>query len=186
MDLYTFFLENDFVVKTMIVAAIVTFVIVLEKIYIFIEMFFLLRALKKYTVLDEIENLKDSKLKTFLNDLLDFPRENKELFHAFVGVTLDKYEAYLMQYISVLGLIAILSPMVGLIGTFLGVWHLFDGLSLVNLSDPSVIAKGIKEVLVDTMAGLGMAVIAMVFYKTFELYVHKSVIEFEEKLYRLL
>jgi len=186
MDIYTFFLQHDLVVQIIIIAFFISSVIILEKSYIFIMLTLSMQKFYSCKSLEDVEQLPNTYIKILLQDIASFKTDNQELFNAYVGVTLDKYESYLMRYISVLGLVAILSPMIGLIGTFLGVWHVFDGISSISLSDPSVIAKGIKEVLIDTMAGLSMAVFAMVFYKGFELYIHTSVIHFEEQLYKVL
>ena len=150
MNLYTIFLENDWVVKTMIVASMITTLIVFEKLYQFYTYTQLLKEMKKLNSLSEIAALKPSFTKTLLEDISTFKDERKELFDANIGVKLDMFESYMMRYISVLGLIAILSPMLGLIGTFLGVSHVFDGVSQVSLSDPAIIAKGIREVLIDS------------------------------------
>ena len=186
MDIYTFFIQHDWVVRLMIIAFFITLIIVLEKIYHFISISIALKELEKIKNLEEIQHINNHFLQSTFIEIKSFQGEQKELFNAFIGVKLDRYEAYLMRYISILGLIAILSPMLGLIGTFMGVWHVFEGVSSISLSDPAIIAKGIKEVLIDTMAGLSMAVIAMIFYKSFEIFVHKNVINFEEKLYKIL
>ena len=186
MNLYTIFLENDWVVKTMIVAAIVTTLIILEKLYQFYISYQALQELKSMQNISEIEQLKSSQLKDILANISSFEGERRELFDANVGVHLDIYESYLMRYIPIIGLIAILAPMLGLIGTFLGVSHVFDGVSQVSLSDPAIIARGIRGVLIDTLSGLMVAVYAMIFYKAFEIYVQKIIMKFEAQLYKLL
>ena len=186
MNIYTLWLENDWVVKLMIIATFTVFIIVFEKIYQFISTFKTLKKMQNITSFNEIHMLPSSELTTILQDINSFEGEREALFNAHVGVKLDMFESYLMRYVSILGLIAILSPMLGLIGTFLGVWHVFEGVSQVSLSDPAIIAKGIKEVLIDTMAGLIVAVIAMIFYKSFEILGQKMVMSFEESLYKLL
>lgn len=186
MSIYTLWLENDWVVKTMIIATMTTTIIIFEKLFQFYITLKSFKEMNELASLNELDKLQKSHVKTLLEDLLTFKDERKELFDANIGVKLDIFESYMMRYISVLGLIAILSPMLGLIGTFLGVWHVFEGVSQVSLSDPAVIAKGIKEVLIDTVSGLMVAVYAMIFYKSFEIFVHKQVMQFESKLYKLL
>jgi biopolymer transport protein ExbB/TolQ len=186
MSLYNVWIENDWVVKLMILAVFVVIMIVFEKSYQLFKSYKSLQGMKKLSSLNAVESLEPSKLKEVLVQINAFEGQRVELFDANIGVKLDILESYLMRFVSVLGLIAILSPMLGLIGTFLGVWHVFEGVSQVNLNDPSVIAKGIKEVLIDTMAGLIVAVIAMIFYKSYEIIAQKMVTSFEEQLYILL
>ena len=49
-----------------------------------------------------------------------------------------------------------------------------------------MMAKGIKEVLIDTMAGLVVAVVAMLFFKIFEFLAQRNIMMFENQLCKLL
>jgi len=82
--------------------------------------------------------------------------------------------------------VATLAPMVGLVGTFLGVWHVFEGVGSFGLEEPAVIAQGIKEVLIDTVAGLTVAIPAMILYKSFQITGNRLLLRLEERTYELL
>lgn len=186
MSIAEIWIENDWVVKILLIALGVVLVMVFEKIYNYITLHKTLKKLDDIKSLDELESLPNGYIKSTLSEIKEFDSKSETLFHSFVNVKIDMYEQYVMKYITTIGLIAVLSPMLGLIGTFIGVWHVFEGVSDISLSDPSVIAKGIKEVLVDTMSGLVVAVISMIFYKSFEYISSKNVSVFEEKIYRLI
>ncbi|QSZ42160.1 hypothetical protein GJV85_08555 [Sulfurimonas aquatica] len=186
MNIAQIWMENDWVVKILIIALGIVMVMVFEKLYSYFSLYKTLKKLDEIKSLDEIDSIKDAHVRKTLQEIRDFDSNSETLFHSFVNVKIDMYEQYAMKYITTIGLIAVLSPMLGLIGTFIGVWHVFEGISDISLSDPSVIAKGIKEVLIDTMSGLIVAVISMIFYKGFEYVSTKNVSAFEEKIYRLI
>lgn len=186
MSIAEIWIQNDWVVKTLLIALGVVALMVFEKIYNYYTLYKTLKELDAIKSLEEVDALKDGYVKNALLEIKEFDSKSETLFHSFVNVKIDMYEQYVMKYVTTIGLIAVLAPMLGLIGTFIGVWHVFEGVSDISLSDPSVIAKGIKEVLVDTMSGLVVAVISMIFYKSFEYVSSKNVSVFEEKIYRLI
>lgn len=186
MSIAEIWIENDWIVKVLLIALGMVLVMVFEKIYSYFHLYRALKELDEIDTLEKIETIQNGYIKKTLIEIKEFHSPSETLFHSFVNVKIDKYEQYVMKYVAVIGVIAILSPMLGLIGTFIGIWHVFDGVGNISLSDPSVIARGIKEVLIDTMSGLVVAVISMIFYKTFEYVGAKNVSVFEEKIYRLI
>ena len=69
-----------------------------------------------------------------------------------------------IQYLSVIGVV---SPMVGLTGTVLGMIKAFETLGSSGAADPSKLAGNISEVLVATGTGLFVAIPAFVLYYVF-------------------
>lgn len=69
------------------------------------------------------------------------------------------------QYLLDIGVIA---PMVGLLGTVLGMLQAFSGVALSSaLSKPVVLAGGVSKALITTAAGLVVAIPAMIAYSLF-------------------
>ncbi len=181
-----FWSHSDWVIKVLLLVLGVVLVMVFEKLYHYFLNYKSMQQLQNMNTLNELDTMDESFIKETLLEIKNFSGSSEALFNSFEGVKLDLYEHYMMRYVTIIGVVAILSPMLGLIGTFIGVWHVFEGVGNIGLNDPAVIAKGIKEVIIDTMAGLVVAVIAMIFYKTFEFIGAKSVTKFEENLYKLL
>ena len=77
--------------------------------------------------------------------------------------------AQLSRKLSVLATLASTTPFIGLFGTVLGVMRAFADLSSISgtSAGPSVVTKGISEALVNTAAGLFVAVPALVAYNYF-------------------
>jgi biopolymer transport protein ExbB len=69
-----------------------------------------------------------------------------------------------IQYLSVIGVV---SPMVGLTGTVLGMIKAFETLGSSGAADPSKLAGNISEVLIATGTGLFVAIPAFVLYYVF-------------------
>ncbi len=173
---------QDWVIKTLAVAFVLATVIILEKLYQLIRMTRLIKNLDA----DHLEKAKMPIIKNALDSIDSFSGKEKVLYNANIGVQLEKIDQYLMRYVGVIGLVAILSPMLGLIGTFFGVWHVFEGVGSFGLNDPASIARGIKEVLGDTMVGLMVAIYATIAYRLLELWVRQLSVKFEEKLYHYI
>ncbi len=182
MNILELWINQDWVIKILIIAFFTASIIILEKLYQLISM---TRIIKKLDA-DHLEKTKMVVIRDALTSIDSFAQKDKALYNANIGIQLEKIDQYLMKYIGVLGLIAILSPMLGLIGTFFGVWHVFEGVGSFGLNNPGAIARGIKEVLADTMAGLMVAIYATIAYRMLELWVRNLSIKFEEKLYHYI
>ena len=55
-------------------------------------------------------------------------------------------------------IIATLSPLIGLLGTVIGILNSFDSISTLGLSDPTIFSSGISIALITTVAGLIVAI----------------------------
>jgi biopolymer transport protein TolQ len=67
--------------------------------------------------------------------------------------------------INVLGVSASVSPLVGLLGTVWGLIHAFMSISQHRSADIAVVAPGIAEALLTTLAGLVVAIPALIFFQ---------------------
>jgi biopolymer transport protein ExbB len=68
----------------------------------------------------------------------------------------------------ILGTVASSSPFIGLLGTVIGIIKAFENMAVVGTGGFSVVAAGISEALVATALGLGIAIIALIFYNYFQ------------------
>ncbi len=89
----------------------------------------------------------------------------------------------LERYLSFLGSIAHISPLLGLLGTVIGNIKAFGVLgSFGAVSDPSVLAKGISEALITTAAGIIVSIPAVIFYNYLVDKVGKILIKMESQV----
>lgn len=73
--------------------------------------------------------------------------------------------ALLDKYTGILGTIANITPLLGLLGTVSGMIKAFNVISTAGVGDPSVLAGGISEALITTASGLTVAIPTFVAYK---------------------
>jgi biopolymer transport protein ExbB len=94
--------------------------------------------------------------------------------------------AYLERYINLLGVVASVAPLLGLLGTVLGMVEVFDQISTVGMGNPSVLAGGIAKALNTTVAGLCIAIPSLVAYRLFDSRVNNFVVEIEHHALRFV
>lgn len=74
-------------------------------------------------------------------------------------------EPELERNVSALGTIANIAPLIGLLGTVTGTMKALGVLGRFGaVSDPSVIATGVSEALINTVGGIIVAVLSVIFY----------------------
>jgi biopolymer transport protein ExbB len=68
----------------------------------------------------------------------------------------------------VLGTIGAAAPFIGLFGTVIGIIRAFHAIALAGTGGFAVVAAGISEALIATALGLGVGIVAMMFYNYFQ------------------
>ena len=99
--------------------------------------------------------------------LLKSEKTNLAELNDVANTVIDWEAAQLSRKLSVLATLASTTPFIGLFGTVLGVMRAFSDLSLASGAGASVVAKGISEALINTAAGLFVAVPALIAYNYF-------------------
>ena len=92
----------------------------------------------------------------------------------------------LERYLSPLGTIAGVSPLLGLLGTVIGMIKVFAAITANGVGNPSVLAGGISEALITTAAGLTVAIPALICYRFIRAKVDSLVIRMEKETIRFL
>ena len=90
------------------------------------------------------------------------------------------------RYLTALGTIASISPLLGLLGTVVGMIRIFTALVGSGIGDPNVFAAGISEALVTTAVGLGVAITALIFHRYLLRKVDDLVVTMERRSSHLL
>jgi len=92
----------------------------------------------------------------------------------------------LERYLNPLGTIAAAAPMLGLLGTVIGMIEIFGSQSPTGGSNPVQLAHGISIALYNTAAGLIVAIPALMFHRHFRRRVEEYTIDLEEAAERLV
>lgn len=91
----------------------------------------------------------------------------------------------LERFLSTLGTIATVAPLMGLLGTVVGMIEIFGSQSPTG-GNPAVLAHGISVALYNTAFGLIVAIPSMIFYRYFRSRVDGMLAEMEQQAVRLV
>jgi biopolymer transport protein ExbB len=92
----------------------------------------------------------------------------------------------LERFLNTLGTIAGISPLLGLLGTVIGMIEVFSAIMISGVGDANVLAGGISQALITTAAGLTVAIPSYFFYRFFRGMVAEYVISMEERAINLI
>ena len=92
----------------------------------------------------------------------------------------------LERYLSTLGTIAAISPLLGLLGTVSGMIRSFTAITADGVPNPAVLAGGISEALVATAAGLTVAIPSLIAYRYLRGRIEGLVVRIENESMRFI
>jgi len=90
------------------------------------------------------------------------------------------------RYLTSLGIIASISPLLGLLGTVVGMIKVFTALMLEGAGNANVLAGGISQALITTAAGLSVAIPALMFHRFFLRRIDELVVTMEQEAGKLV
>ena len=90
------------------------------------------------------------------------------------------------RFLTGLGTVAVIAPLLGLLGTVIGMIKVFAQLQLEGAGNAAALAGGISEALITTAAGLTVAIPALIFHRYFLRRVDEIVIDMEQDALRLV
>jgi len=92
----------------------------------------------------------------------------------------------LERYLDTLGTVAAISPLLGLLGTVIGMVKVFTAITTQGVGDPAVLAGGIAEALITTAAGLTVAIPALIGFRYYRNRVDTLVVDMEKEAIKLV
>jgi biopolymer transport protein ExbB len=111
---------------------------------------------------------------------------SREVMKEAIQDTSRQVVADLERYLNTLGTIAAVTPLLGLLGTVIGMIDVFGVIVQAGVGNPGVLAGGISKALITTAAGLSVAIPALMFHRYFNGRVDKIIIGMEEQALRLI
>src|SRR5579863_7189356 len=106
----------------------------------------------------------------------NFPREEMESIFALYRM---KLQGLLNKHLAIFGTLAFIGPLLGLLGTVLGVIRAFRDLALSGSGGPTIVAAGIAEALIATACGIAVAVTSALLYNFFTARVRSIVTQYD-------
>jgi len=90
------------------------------------------------------------------------------------------------RFLTTLGTIATMSPLLGLLGTIIGMIEIFGASTPTGITDPAQLAHGISIALYNAAFGIMVAVHALVFYRHFRARADSLIVEMELQAVKLV
>jgi biopolymer transport protein ExbB/TolQ len=101
--------------------------------------------------------------------LLSLETSNPEVLVEAFQLYRGRMSMGLNRRVGLFGTASFVAPLIGLMGTVLGIMRAFHDLAAAGAGGPAVVAAGISEALVATAFGIGVAVVAALLYNYFTL-----------------
>ena len=92
----------------------------------------------------------------------------------------------LERFLNTLGTIASISPLLGLLGTVIGMIKVFTVITSLGVGDPSILSEGISEALITTAAGLSVAIPSLMFHRFFRGKIDGLIITMEQEALKMV
>lgn len=92
----------------------------------------------------------------------------------------------LQKHLNALGTIAAITPLLGLLGTVVGMIEVFTVISTTGVGDPTSLSGGISTALLTTAAGISVAIPSMIFHRYFKARVDSLVVQMEQESLKLI
>lgn len=136
---------------------------------------------------DQIESVrKSSPLGRILASGLANMKHDREVMKESIEETGRHVVHELERYLNSLGTIAAITPLLGLLGTVIGMIKVFSVITSQGVGNPAVLAGGISEALITTAAGLSVAIPSLMFYRYFRGQIDGLVVYMEQEAIKLV
>lgn len=90
------------------------------------------------------------------------------------------------RYLNTLGTIAAVTPLLGLLGTVIGMIKVFTAIMIQGTGNAGVLAGGISEALITTAAGLSVAIPSLIMHRFYSRRIDTAVIMLEQDSIKLV
>ena len=127
-----------------------------------------------------------SELAAILQAGVDAAARGREQMKEAMAIAAASVTHGLERYLTTLGIVAAITPLLGLLGTVVGMIRVFRELVASGPGQAAALAGGIAEALVTTAAGLGVAIPALICHRYLLRRVDELVVTLEGQASRLL
>ncbi len=135
-----------------------------------------------------IQNLRAShkpqdRLVSAILGSIDLPRDEAQ---DHIRTATREVELQLDRGVQTLQSMVSIAPMIGLLGTVLGLMAIFKGIAQVSTGDMTQLYSGISIALINTVFGLGIAIVSGIAYQLFSQRVESAIAKVDANLMALL
>ncbi len=113
-------------------------------------------------------------------------RHGREIMKESIDEAASKVIHDLERYLNALGTIAAIAPLLGLLGTVIGMIDVFTVIMLEGSGNAAILAGGISKALITTATGLSVAIPSLIFHRFLVRRVDELVVAMEQDATRLV
>lgn len=129
----------------------------------------------------EQDDVVKSPLGRILKAGYDHQDQGEQFARAQMEATASREISYLEKNINFLGTLSAIAPLLGLLGTVLGIIESFLVIDIGSAGNASMMMPGISKALITTAVGMLIAIPAMIAYRYFQRVVHEYIAELEQQ-----
>ena len=129
----------------------------------------------------EQEQAKHSPLGRILKAGYDHQDQGEQFARAQMEAAASQEITHLEKNINFLGTLSAIAPLLGLLGTVLGIIESFLVIDIGSSGNASTMMPGISKALITTAVGMLIAIPAMIAYRYFQRVVHEYIAELEQQ-----
>lgn len=129
---------------------------------------------------------RESPLGSILAAGLNNSKSGREIMKESMEEEAGNVVHQLERFLNALGIIAAITPLMGLLGTVVGMIHVFAEIMQVGTGNANVLAGGISQALVTTAAGLLIAIPALVVYRILQRHIDSLMLTMEQEATKLV
>ena len=136
------------------------------------------------------ERMRELRTSTPLGQILAAGLSNSKYGRDIMKESIQEVASHVIhdmeRYLSTLGTIAVITPLLGLLGTVIGMIKVFTAIMIQGTGNATVLAGGISEALITTAAGLSVAIPALIFHRLFQRRIDDIVVDMEQEAVKLV
>ncbi len=199
-NIISFFMKFGFVFYPLAICSIVALTFIIERLFTFVrsrsrigtEQFIasIADSLRKENIMEAVSTCEEAGgplanvLKAGLLRYSQAQIEERDITKEEIQEAIE--EASLLEIpelernLPVLGTVAVVSPLFGLLGTVTGMITAFTTIALEGTGDPQQLAGGISQALLTTAGGLTVAIPCLIFFQLFDSWVNRHMVEISQ------
>ncbi|WP_193164142.1 MotA/TolQ/ExbB proton channel family protein [Microbulbifer hainanensis] len=136
---------------------------------------------------EKIKELRDSSpLGRIFAAGLSNSRHGRDVMKDSIEEAASQVVHELERFLGALGTISAIAPLIGLLGTVVGMIQVFTAIMLEGTGNAGVLAGGISQALITTAAGLTVAIPALMAHRYFQRRVDSIVVTMEQEAVKLV
>ncbi|MBT8138764.1 MAG: MotA/TolQ/ExbB proton channel family protein [Gammaproteobacteria bacterium] len=128
----------------------------------------------------------DSALGLILAAGLNNANAGRDIMKESIGEAASYVIHDMERYLNTLGTIASVSPLMGLLGTVIGMITVFSELMLHGTGNVAILAGGISQALITTASGITVAIPALMMHRYFQRKIDTVVVTLEQEAIKLV